>query len=91
MIAEDLSLPVSLCCREMTTQFYRHPQISEDVTFSGVVDAMYEQDHRRALIEHPRVRFDGVYIAVCHCKFTSLPAHLMAEYSLLQMCAFYYS
>jgi len=52
--------------REMTTQFYRHPQILEAVSFSGVVDAMYERDHRRALIEHPRVRFDGVYIAVCH-------------------------
>lgn len=34
-----------------------------------MVDTLYEGDHRRAVIEHPRVRFDGVYIAVCHCKF----------------------
>ncbi|GJJ11307.1 hypothetical protein Clacol_005539 [Clathrus columnatus] len=26
----------------------------------------YRSDYRRMFIEHPRVRFDGVYIAICH-------------------------
>lgn len=29
----------------------------------------YRSDYRRMFIEHPRVRFDGVYIAICHYMY----------------------
>lgn len=67
--------------RKITEQLYQGPQIPEEVSFPNIVDTLYDRDHRRALIEHPRIRYDGVYIAVCHCVylenlFLSLePAH----------------
>lgn len=53
--------------RKITKQLYRSPQIPDDLSFSDIVDTVYDRDHRRALIEHPRIRFDGVYISICHC------------------------
>ncbi|KAF8318743.1 hypothetical protein DL93DRAFT_2225638 [Clavulina sp. PMI_390] len=62
-----LSLEPSLW-REMVDQFYVPPQIDEDITFSDLVVSQYDHDYRRAFVEHPRIRFDGVYISVCHCE-----------------------
>jgi len=45
---------------------YRPPQIPENSFIAETVDTTYGKDYRNAFIYHPRVRFDGVYIAVCH-------------------------
>lgn len=52
---------------------YRPPQIPEDSLITEIVDTMYGNDYRNTLILHPRVRFDGVYIAVCHCTRFIVP------------------
>ncbi|KAH9942007.1 hypothetical protein B0H21DRAFT_878056 [Amylocystis lapponica] len=44
---------------------YKPPQIADDEDV-GMLLRAYMEDHRRLYIEHPRVRLDGVYIAVCH-------------------------
>lgn len=44
---------------------YVPPQISDDLTIEGLAER-YTHDYRRLYIEHPRLRLDGVYIAVCH-------------------------
>lgn len=49
---------------------YKSPQISDEVELYSIVD-MFQWDYRRMYIEHPRVRLDGVYIAVCHYMFVS--------------------
>ena len=41
------------------------PQISPDEVLDDIVDK-HSSDYRRVYIERPRVRLDGVYIAVCH-------------------------
>lgn len=41
------------------------PQITEETTL-GSLAKRYLYDYRRFFVEHPRVRLDGVYIAVCH-------------------------
>ncbi|ESK96528.1 hypothetical protein Moror_7036 [Moniliophthora roreri MCA 2997] len=51
--------------RELVDATYKPPQIQDE----NVLKALYDQylyDYRRLYIEHPRVRMDGVYIAVCH-------------------------
>ncbi|KAL0953855.1 hypothetical protein HGRIS_005031 [Hohenbuehelia grisea] len=51
--------------RTLVVSIYRPPQIS---SFELIQAAIQERffDYRRVYIEVPRVRFDGVYIAVCH-------------------------
>jgi len=44
---------------------YAPPQTSGIETMNAVV-ARYMFDFRQLYIEHPRVRTDGVYIALCH-------------------------
>ncbi|KZT09989.1 uncharacterized protein LAESUDRAFT_711829 [Laetiporus sulphureus 93-53] len=44
---------------------WRPPQISDEEDLTVLV-LQYSSDYRRLFIEHPRVRWDGVYIAVCH-------------------------
>ena len=44
---------------------YKPPQIPEAVTVETIVDG-YDSNYRQTYIEHPRLRLDGVYIAVCH-------------------------
>ncbi len=50
--------------RELVNQTYIPPQIQNGL-IDGVV-AKYDLDYRRVYIEQPRLRLDGVYIAVCH-------------------------
>ncbi|KAI0766711.1 hypothetical protein BD413DRAFT_672876 [Trametes elegans] len=49
--------------RPIVQAVLKPPQISEE--FETLI-LKYMTDYRRAYIEHPRVRYDGVYIAVCH-------------------------
>ncbi len=35
-------------------------------------------DYRRLYIEHPRVRYDGVYIAVCHYMYVPWYQHYVS-------------
>lgn len=51
--------------RDFVYLAYKPPQIPETVTVQSIVDS-YETNYRRTYIEHPRLRLDGVYIAVCH-------------------------
>lgn len=65
------------CFREIANQLYVTPQIPEECVFRDIVEQDYGDDYRRAFVEHPRVRLDGVYISVCHCKFCPLPSVAM--------------
>ncbi|KAI0061013.1 hypothetical protein BV25DRAFT_1917281 [Artomyces pyxidatus] len=51
--------------REFVETIYKPPQIPEDEPLEEIV-GRYSGDFRRVYIEQPRVRLDGVYIAVCH-------------------------
>ncbi|KAH0836746.1 hypothetical protein J3R83DRAFT_8481 [Lanmaoa asiatica] len=44
---------------------YKPPQIPEAVSVQSIVNG-YDTSYRQTYIEHPRLRLDGVYIAVCH-------------------------
>ena len=52
----------------MVKTIYQPPQISDEEEADQLV-AKYMMDYRRVYVEHPRVRFDGVYIAVCHYMY----------------------
>lgn len=52
-------------CRELVQKTYIPPQVPEDIIISTLAE-QYMFDFRRIFIEHPRLRLDGVYIAVCH-------------------------
>ena len=77
--------------RDMVIRLVQYPQIPKELSFSDVVQEDYGGDYRRALIEHPRLRFDGVYIAVCHCEsYLGGPQHLQILTPLcflVQMCS----
>lgn len=62
--ARVLSLD-SAIWRDFVQLAYKPPQIADDESIANVVE-LYSSDYRRAYIEHPRLRLDGVYIAVCH-------------------------
>ncbi|KAH9995394.1 hypothetical protein BJV74DRAFT_976352 [Russula compacta] len=51
--------------RSFVETIYKPPQIAPDDVLDDIVD-QYSSDYRRVYIERPRVRLDGVYIAVCH-------------------------
>ncbi|KAI0255908.1 hypothetical protein BJV78DRAFT_1174395 [Lactifluus subvellereus] len=51
--------------RSFVETIYKPPQISPEEDLDDIVDN-YSSDYRRVYIERPRVRLDGVYIAVCH-------------------------
>lgn len=51
--------------RELVHTTYIPPQIQDDETVD-VIAEQYMTDYRRLYVEHPRLRLDGVYIAVCH-------------------------
>ncbi|KAF9038454.1 hypothetical protein BJ165DRAFT_1324052, partial [Panaeolus papilionaceus] len=44
---------------------YRPPQLPEDEDLIEIIERRL-YDYRRVFIEQPRVRMDGVYIAICH-------------------------
>ncbi|KAF8448934.1 hypothetical protein L210DRAFT_3640552 [Boletus edulis BED1] len=54
-----------LLWRDFVYLAYKPPQIPEAITVEAIVDG-YGSDYRQTYIEHPRLRLDGVYIAVCH-------------------------
>ncbi|KAJ7917478.1 hypothetical protein B0H13DRAFT_2441779, partial [Mycena leptocephala] len=56
---------VSRKARELVVMSYKPPQIANLESLVSVV-TQYHSDFRRVYIEHPRIRMDGVYIAVCH-------------------------
>ncbi|KAG1812978.1 uncharacterized protein BJ212DRAFT_1483028 [Suillus subaureus] len=62
--ARVLSLD-SAIWRDFVHLAYKPPQIADDESITNIVE-LYSSDYRRAYIEHPRLRLDGVYIAVCH-------------------------
>ncbi|KAJ7116071.1 hypothetical protein C8R44DRAFT_675645 [Mycena epipterygia] len=51
--------------RELVILSYKPPQVPSLESMVPVV-AQYHSDFRRVYVEYPRVRLDGVYIAVCH-------------------------
>jgi F-box protein 9 len=51
--------------RNFVYMAYKPPQIPEADTLEMIVDR-YNANYRQTYIEHPRLRLDGVYIAVCH-------------------------
>ncbi|KAJ7255522.1 hypothetical protein B0H12DRAFT_1233120 [Mycena haematopus] len=51
--------------RELVVLSYKPPQVASLESMVSVV-THYQSDFRRVYMEHPRVRLDGVYIAVCH-------------------------
>ncbi|KAF7309851.1 hypothetical protein MIND_00357200 [Mycena indigotica] len=51
--------------RELVVLVYKHPQIPHFESIVPVI-ARYQSDFRRLFVEHPRLRLDGAYIAVCH-------------------------
>jgi len=51
--------------RELVKITYKPPQIPHGLDLEAIADD-YMSDYRRVYIEHPRLRLDGVYIAVCH-------------------------
>jgi F-box protein 9 len=57
--------------RAFVETIYKPPQISPDEVLDDIVDK-HSSDYRRVYIERPRVRLDGVYIAVCHYMYLSL-------------------
>ena len=61
--------------RPMVKTIYQPPQVTDDDEFEALV-VKYMTDYRRIYIEHPRVRYDGVYIAVCHYMYVNLPRML---------------
>lgn len=38
---------------------------------TDIIAEAYFFDYRRMFIEHPRLRLDGVYIAVCHYMYVA--------------------
>lgn len=51
--------------REHVAATYQPPQVPSLEALQAVISS-FLRDYRRLYIEHPRVRLDGVYIAVCH-------------------------
>ncbi|THH27746.1 hypothetical protein EUX98_g6446 [Antrodiella citrinella] len=51
--------------RSFVQRIYKPPQIQPDENIPTLL-ADYLLDHRRMFVEHPRIRLDGVYIAVLH-------------------------
>jgi len=62
--ARLLSLDSSIW-RYLTRRIYVAPQIPENLSYEEMA-LQYIPDYRRLYIERPRLRLDGVYIAVCH-------------------------
>lgn len=56
-------------CRKLVNETYKPPQIPllpDGESSLEYLSQQYLNDYRRLYIEHPRIRMDGVYIAVCH-------------------------
>lgn len=62
--ARILSMDATLW-RELVMAAYKPPQISQADILTAIMEH-YGCNYRRMYIEQPRVRLDGVYIAICH-------------------------
>ncbi|OCH87518.1 hypothetical protein OBBRIDRAFT_837296 [Obba rivulosa] len=62
--ARVVSLDTSIW-KDFVSAIYKSPQIPVNESIDSLAQK-YMADYRRLYIEHPRVRLDGVYIAVCH-------------------------
>ncbi|KAF8630167.1 hypothetical protein AX15_003112 [Amanita polypyramis BW_CC] len=62
--ARMLTLDATLW-RELVIAAYKPPQLSQTVTLTANMER-FGYNYRRMYIEQPRVRSDGVYIAICH-------------------------
>ncbi|KAJ7446724.1 hypothetical protein FB451DRAFT_1148253 [Mycena latifolia] len=51
--------------RELVVLSYKSPQVPSLESMVPVVKE-YHSDFRRVYVEHPRLRLDGIYIAICH-------------------------
>jgi len=60
--------------RNFVQAVYKSPQIPIDEDVNTLLH-QYMSDYRRLYIEHPRLRLDGVYIAVCHYIRSGLSEH----------------
>ena len=58
------------CRRDLVRATYKPPQIPDLELLTPVVERVLF-DYRRVYVEQPRVRLDGVYIAICH--YVSVP------------------
>jgi len=61
--------------REIVEMTYKPPQVLDVGTIEAVINN-YMSDFRRVFVEHPRIRLDGVYIAVCHYVCVSVLKHI---------------
>ena len=62
---------------ELVQSIYKPPQLptADDL---HLVIKQYSSNFRRLYIEHPRVRYDGIYIAICHYTLVSIQPNLKA-------------
>lgn len=51
--------------RYLVKKTYVPPQVPEE-SFQDVLVSRFRENYRQLYIQHPRLRLDGVYIAVCH-------------------------
>ncbi|KAI0642133.1 hypothetical protein C8Q79DRAFT_1014003 [Trametes meyenii] len=79
--ARVVSLDASIW-RPKVERLLKPPQISDEEVFEALV-LRYMTDYRRVYIEHPRVRYDGVYIAVCHYIRNGLGENVWVNHSHL--------
>ncbi|KAI0675714.1 hypothetical protein C8Q78DRAFT_964066 [Trametes maxima] len=79
--ARVVSLDASIW-RPKVQRLLKPPQISDEEVFEALV-LRYMTDYRRVYIEHPRVRYDGVYIAVCHYIRNGLGENVWVNHSHL--------
>ncbi|CAE6537374.1 unnamed protein product [Rhizoctonia solani] len=64
--------------RDFVTSTYVPPQIPTTVPLTEYI-TRFDYDMRRLYIELPRLRLDGVYIAVCHCNRPGQSENLWAN------------
>ncbi|KAI9059943.1 hypothetical protein FKP32DRAFT_1578870 [Trametes sanguinea] len=79
--ARVISLDASIW-RRMVYRVLQPPQIADEAEFDALV-LKYMTDYRRIYIEQPRVRYDGVYIAVCHYIRNGMGENAWVNYSHL--------
>ncbi|KAI0741604.1 hypothetical protein C8Q80DRAFT_1110639 [Daedaleopsis nitida] len=79
--ARVLTLDASIW-RPMVKTLYQPPQISSDDELDALA-VKYMADYRRVYVEHPRVRYDGLYIAVCHYIRNGVGENAWVNYSHL--------
>ncbi|KAH9852654.1 hypothetical protein C2E23DRAFT_824705 [Lenzites betulinus] len=68
--------------RPMVQSVLKPPQITSEEELVKL-ELKYMSDYRRIYIEHPRVRYDGVYIAVCHYIRNGIGENAWVNYSHL--------